>query len=323
MAFLSQVSRLFAPHPPAVSIEIAADRVTGVALGRGRGAAVAAVVTEPIPEGALVPAANASNVLDGAAVTDAVKQVLRQLPGNPTRVGLVVPDSAAKVSLLTFEQVPTKTADLDQLVRWQARKAAPFRIEDTQVTYSASVALADGGREFVVNLMRRDIVEEYERVCLDAGGHPGVVDLASFSQLNAILSEGTGGEEDWLLIHVAQGYSTVAVVRQGLVILFRNRPAEADSNLADLVHQTTMYYEDRLAGAGFARVFLAASAANTSVESASALRDSLESRLGVTVNPIRLARGNESVSGVGTHPDLLAAPLGLLLREHSVSEKQV
>jgi len=323
MAFLPQVSRLFAARPPAVSIEIAADRVTGVALGRGHAAAVAAVVTEPIPGGALVPAANASNVLDGAAVTDAVKQVLRQLPGNPTRVGLVVPDSAAKVSLLRFENVPAKAADLDQLVRWQAKKTAPFRIEDTQVTYSASMSLADGGREFVVSLMRRDIVEEYERVCIDAGAHPGVVDLASFSQLNAILSEGTGGEEDWLLIHVAQGYSTVAVVRHGLVILFRNRPAEADSNLGDLVHQTTMYYEDRLSGGGFGRVFLAASAANTPPESAAALRDSLETRLGVTVNPIRFALANASVGGGGTHPDLLAAPLGLLLREHSVSEKQV
>lgn len=323
MAFLPQVSRLFAPRPPAVSIEVAADRVTGVALGRGRDAAVTSVVTESLEAGAVVPAANASNVLDGAAVTTAIKKVLRQLPGNPTRVGLVVPDSAAKVSLLTFEHVPAKAADLDQLVRWQARKTAPFRIEDTQVTYSASVALADGGREFVVCLMRRDIVEEYERVCVDAGGHPGVVDLASFSQLNAILSEGTGGDEDWLLIHVAQGYSTVAVVRQGLIILFRNRPAEADSNLADLVHQTTMYYEDRLAGAGFRRVFLAATAANASSEGAAELRDSLESRLGVSVNPIRLARGNQSGNGGGTHADLLAAPLGLLLREHSVSEKQV
>lgn len=323
MPFLPQVSRMFAPRPPAVSIEVAADRVTGVSLGRGRNAALAAVVTEALSGGAVVPAANASNILDGPAVTAAVQKVLRQLPGNPTRFGLVVPDSAAKVSLLAFEHVPAKAADLDQLVRWKARKTAPFRIEDTQVTYSASVALADGGREFVVCLMRRDIVEEYERVCIDAGGHAGVVDLASFSQLNAILAEGTGGDEDWLLIHVAQGYSTVAVVRQGLVILFRNRPAEADSSLADLVHQTTMYYEDRLAGAGFARVFLAASAANSSSESASALRDSLESRLGVTVNPIRLARANESGSGSGTHPDLLAAPLGLLLREHSVSEKQV
>jgi type IV pilus assembly protein PilM len=319
MAFLPRVSRLFAPRPPAVGIEIAADRITGVALGRGRQAAVASVITERLPEGALVPAANATNVVDRSAVTDALTRVLRQLPGNPTRLGLVVPDSAAKVSLMTFEHVPLKAADLDELVRWQAKKAAPFRIEDTQVTYSSGVANADGGRDFVVSLMRRDIVEEYESVCSGAGGHAGVVELASFSQLNAILAAGAESGVDWLLIHVAQGYSTIAVVRQGQLILFRNRPGEADANLTELVHQTTMYYEDRLEGTGFGRVYLAASAATTTAEDAANLRDSLESRLGVAVRPIALARTDTS----GALPDLLAAPLGLLLREHSPSETQV
>jgi len=84
-----------------------------------------------------------------------------------------------------------------------------------------------------------------------------------------------------------------------------------------------MYYEDRLDGAGFGRVFFAATAANTTAEDAAAMRDSLESRLGVTVNPIRLARCDPGVSGDGTPPDLVAAPLGLLLREHSLAERQV
>ena len=319
MAFLPRVSRLFAPRPPTVGIEIAADRITGVVLGRGRQAALASVVTEPLPAGALVPAANAANVVDRTVVTDALTRVLRQLPGNRTRLGLVVPDSAAKVSLMTFEHVPVKATDLDELVRWQAKKAAPFRIEDTQVTYSAGVPNADGGRDFVVSLMRRDIVEEYESVCSDAGGHAGVVDLASFSQLNAILTGGAGSDADWLLIHVAQGYSTIAVVRQGQLILFRNRPAETDANLTELVHQTTMYYEDRLDGTGFGRVYLAASAAHTTAEDAASLRDSLESRLDVAVRPIALALADPS----GTRPDLVAAPLGLLLREHSASDTQV
>jgi type IV pilus assembly protein PilM len=323
MAFLPRVRRLFASRPPAASIEIAADRVTGVALERGRQAGLSAVVTEPLPDGALVPAANASNLIDRAAVSEAVARVLRQIPGNPRRVGLVLPDSAAKVSLMTFENVPAAATDLDQLVRWQARKAAPFRIEDTQVAYSAGMAGEDGAREFVVSLMRRDIVEEYESVCTAAGGHAGVVDLASFSQLNAILVEGTGGDGDWLLIHVAQGYSTIAVVRHGHLILFRNRPADGEGNLANLVHQTTMYYEDRLEGAGFGQVFLAASAANTTAEAAEVLRDSLQLQLGVSVNPITCATSGAGQRGVGPLPDLVAAPLGLLLRERSASETGV
>ncbi len=319
MAFLPRVKRLFAPRPPAVSIEIAADHVTGVALARGRQTRVAVVVTEPLPDGALVPAANAANVVDRSAVTDVLTRVLRQLPGNPTRLGLVVPDSAAKVSLMTFEHVPAKVTDLDQLVRWQAKKAAPFRLEDAQVAYSPGRQNGDGGRDFVVSLMRRDIVEEYESVCTAAGGHAGVVDLASFGQLNAILANDAGSDEDWLLIHVARGYSTIAVVRLGQLILFRNRPGEGHATLADLVHQTTMYYEDRLDGAGFARVYLAASAAATTADEAAGLRESLASRLGVPVRPITFAQ----LGGSDARPDVVAAPLGLLLREHSASETQM
>jgi type IV pilus assembly protein PilM len=317
MALLPRLGRLFTPPAPTACLEIAGDRVTGITIGRGRG--VTAVVTEELAEGALVPSANAANLVDPEAVTETVARVLRRLPGNPTRVALVLPDSAAKVSLMTFEQIPARAADLDKLVRWQARKTAPFRIEDAQVTYVPGRPAEGGGREFVVTLMRRDVVEEYEEVCARAGGHAGLIDLASFSLVNTILATGAGGDADCLLVHVAHGYSTIAVVRAGHLLLFRNRPAEGDGNLADLVHQTTMYYEDRLQGAGFGRVFLAASAARTTSDDASTLRRSLQSRLDREVEPIDL--GEDGGSGQGAAlPDLVAAPLGLLLRERHATE---
>ena len=40
------------------------------------------------------------------------------------------------------------------------------------------------------------------------------------------------------------------------LMFFRSRGAEGEGTLADLVHQTAMYYEDRLSGAGFSRVML-------------------------------------------------------------------
>jgi len=50
--------------------------------------------------------------------------------GRPRRIGLIVPDVVAKVSLVRFERVPSKLQELDQLVRWQVRKSAPFAIEE-------------------------------------------------------------------------------------------------------------------------------------------------------------------------------------------------
>jgi type IV pilus assembly protein PilM len=143
MALLPRLGRLFTPPAPTACLEIAGDRVTGITIGRGRG--VTAVVTEELAEGALVPSANAANLVDPEAVTETVARVLRRLPGNPTRVALVLPDSAAKVSLMTFEQIPARAADLDKLVRWQARKTAPFRIEDAQVTYVPGRPAEGGG----------------------------------------------------------------------------------------------------------------------------------------------------------------------------------
>lgn len=320
MAVLDHLRRRFAPPAPTASIEIAADRVTGLTVARGRRLAVTSLVTEPLPEGVVTPGANAVNIVDPAAVRAAVGRVVKQLRGAPTRVALVVPDIAAKVSLMTFEQIPARAADLDQLVRWQARKTAPFRIEDAQVAYSPGLPVEGGGREFVVSLMRRDIVEEYEAVCSGAGGHAGVVDLASFGLVSAVLASGAEDERDWLLVHVAHGYSTIVVVRQGQLILFRNRPAEGDGNLAALVHQTTMYYEDRLGGDGFGRAFLAASSVNTTAADAAVLRQSLESRLGAPVEPIDLGMPEAGKATQGVLPDLLAAPLGLLLRERRSAE---
>jgi hypothetical protein len=120
-------------------------------------------------------------------------------------------------------------------------------------------------------------------------------------------------------VHVAHGYSTIAVVRNGHLLLFRNRPVAGDGTLAELVHQTTMYYEDRLQGTGFGRVFLAASAAKTTLDDASTLRRLLQSRLNRKVEPIALDEGDGSGEGAAL-PDLLAVPLGLLLRERHATE---
>ena len=317
MSALSRLSRLLAAPAPSAGIEIAADRVTGVVLDRGR--RVLAAVSRPLPAGAVVPAANAANIADPDTVRDVVREVREALPGAPRRLALAVPDSAAKVSLLRFEKVPSRRADLDQLVRWQARKTAPFRIEDAQVACAAGAPLDGGGRELVVSLMRRDVVREYEDACAGGGGHAGVVDLASFGLIDAVLAAGPPAEPDWLLVHAAGGYRSVAVVRRGHLILFRHRPAgdEDDDDLVDLVHQTTMYYEDRLEGGGYGRVLLAASMDGATPGDAAHLRRLIGTHLDTEVTPIAVNRSGDPPGDGDPLPDVAAAPAGLLVREHT------
>ncbi len=321
MSALSRLSRLLAAPAPPAAIEIAADRVTGVVVDRaGR---VSAAVSRPLPAGVVAPAANAANVAEPDTLRDVVREVRGALPGAPRRVALAVPDSAAKVSLLRFEEVPARAADLDRLIRWRARKTAPFRIEDAQVAWAPGAPLDGGGREFVVSLMRRDVVEEYEAACARGGAHAGVVDLASFGLIDGLLAAGAASDGDWLLVHAAGGYRSVAVVRGGCLILFRHRPAadggDSDDDLVDLVHQTTMYYEDRLDGAGYGRVVLAVSTDGTTAGDAAHLRRLVGEHLDIAVTPIAAGGSAEPPAGGDPLQDVTAAPTGLLVREHTAA----
>ena len=328
---------LFQTPAPDVAVEIDHTHVAAARLGwRGSQAVISAHASESLPPGAVVPGLAALNMPDVPVVSQALSRVLSQLGGGrPSRVSLVVPDTVAKVSLLRLEKVPAKSADLQEIVRWQMRKTAPFPIDQAALSISPGARSADGASEFVVAMSRADVIHQYEQVCLMAGAHAGLVDLSTFGVINSILagatapagdpSTGSGSSRaesrgDWLLVHVTNAYLTVAVVRDHALLFFRNRSEEAEGTIADLIHQTAMYYEDRLNGSGFARVMIAGSAQLQG--EADRLRRGLEERLKVSVESVdpRGAAGlADRISASPELLDLLSPLVGVLLRERAAA----
>jgi hypothetical protein len=315
MSFLSDWTSLRDAPPPGAAVEITAQRVSAASLEiRGGRPVVAAHAVEPLPEGALVPSLTAANIHDRTAVLAALGRVLERV-GRPRRIGLIAPDPIAKVSLVRFEKVPPRAQDRDQLIRWQVRKAAPFAIEEAQVSYVAGILAADG-QEFVVTLARRDVVQEYEDLFAAHGAHPGIVDISTFNVINAVLA-GSAPEPltDWLLVNVASDYTSIAILRGPDLIFFRSRGADSEGTLADLVHQTAMYYEDRIQGAGFGRVML--SGTSTASGDVAEIGSSLQLRLGTaiaTVDPREAATLADRITVAPALLDALAPLVGLLVR---------
>jgi Tfp pilus assembly PilM family ATPase len=306
---------------PGVAVEIASNRVAAASLDwRGGQPVVATHASEPLPGGALAPSLTAINTHDRRAVIAALGRVLERV-GRPRRVGLIVPDVVAKVSLVKFERVPARAGDLDQLVRWQVRKTAPFPIEEAQVSYVPGLR-ADDGQEFVVSLARRSVVEEYEGLCAEVGAHAGLVDLATFNVINAVLASPSAPTADWLLVNVAVDCTSIALLRGPSLIFFRNRAADSEGTLADLVHQTAMYYEDRLQGAGFTRVVLAGAGdqppSGGATSTVDQLRRSVEDRVRTPVDlidPTAAAALTDRITAAPALLDTLAPLVGLLLRD--------
>jgi type IV pilus assembly protein PilM len=320
---MSAFSSWFAPPRPALGLEISTTHVAAVRMGGAGDATVLGAAVEPLPPGTVVATLNASNVADAPALTAAVTRAVERVGGRARRAALVLPDSVAKVSLLRFEKVPAKEQDLLALVRWQMRKSLPFRMEDAQLAYAAGAATPQG-REFLVLVARRDVVAEYEAACLAAGVHAGIVDLATCNLVNALLAGGRAPSADWLLVNLAPDYVSVAIVRDSHVVFYRHRGGDDETSLADVVHQTAMYYEDRLGGGQFARVVLAGAARATGGGDAlDAVGRELEQRLQTRVQTIdRLEAGlavavpDRTATG-GAPLGVLAPALGALLRERA------
>jgi type IV pilus assembly protein PilM len=306
---------------PDLAIEIERGHVAAARLAwRGTTPTVQSHAIEMLPAGAVTPSLAALNIPDTALVGRALAQVLSRLGGRARRAALVIPDTVAKVSLIRFETVPARVEDLHELVKWQIRKSAPFPIEQAIVSFTPGTRPPEGGQEFVVTLARQEIVAQYEEACAVAGVHAGIVDLATFSIINGVLGGSSRPDGDWLVVHVTPTYTTLAVVRNDELIFFRNRAEDAEGTLADLVHQTAMYYEDRLKGVGFNRVMLAGGA--MAAGGADAFRRNLEERLGLTVEAVDPRTSAGLVDRISASPELLdtLAPLvGILLRERKAA----
>lgn len=315
----SVLHTLLSSPEPTVAIDVASDHVAVVQLDWTKhGLVLSAHARTELPYGTVTPSIDGPNILNHRTLTNAFRSVFDQLPRRPARVAMTIPDNAAKVSLVRFKSVPDRATDLTQLIRWQVRKSAPFRLEDAQVSYIRG-ARSNASQQFIVALMRRDVVEAYEQVCQDAGAHAGLIDLASFNLINLAMSCSVPNiDADWLFVHVFKGYCTLAIVRDKNLIFFRNRPIEDESNLPDLLHQTIMYYQDRLGGTRFTRAVLIGGAYLDSVgRGCDTLRRELEARLGATVESIGVSIPTPVVDCTGgdaTLLDTLAAPIGILIR---------
>lgn len=270
-----------AAAPPDVAVAIDRGHVAAARLDwRAGRPVVAAEAIEALPAGAVTPALAALNMPDAGAVGAVVARVLGQLGGRPSRVALVVPDPVVKVSLIRLEKVPQRVADLREIVRWQVRKSSPFPVEQAVLSISPGAASADGGREFVVALAREDVIRQYEQACAMARAHAGLVDVATFGVVGSLLAGGASSG-DWLVVHVAESFTTVAVMRGDRLIFFRTRSDDSEGSLGDLIHQTAMYYEDRLQGTGFSHVWLAGAESLTAE-----VQQDLEARLSMRVEAV-------------------------------------
>jgi hypothetical protein len=240
------------PDRPNVAVEVRPSSV-GVLRARRdkRGLTVAAAAVMELPPGTLSLSLTQPNIVDGERFRQAVRGALERagiLGG--ARVALVLPDTAARVTLVPAVEVPTrKPAEMDEMLRFRLRKSIPFEVREARLAYA--VAGETAADTIVVAAGSGPVVDQYEETCRSLGLEPGLVEIAGLALARAAFPATSPG--DGLLVNWDDGYVTILLARGGWPVLLRTLSGATVASPADVVREvssTLIYYRERLGGAG-------------------------------------------------------------------------
>jgi Tfp pilus assembly PilM family ATPase len=211
-----------------------------------------------VPDGALKISMAEANIVEPQPVLETLRGVLEKagaLSGG--RVGLVLPDSVARVLLVpTRELGKTKAADIDQVLRFRLKGRVPFEVRDARLTWTAA---DPRGETILVCMISQAILSGYEAVCQQAGLTPGLVELSGLALLRSVERQRAQG--DRLLINWDEGYLSLFVSHKGWPVLVRT--VVMDASIEDVLREvrgTLVYYKDNLSGQGLTQAIVRAGA---------------------------------------------------------------
>lgn len=237
MTIMNTFSRRIKDPPPEHAFEISE---AGISYARGTSTAFQAF--EP---GTIAVSPSTDNILRPEAVASMIGELA---PANGAKkrrpAALILPDYAARVTVLDFDSFPAVAAEQLPLVKFRIKKTIPFDIDSAAVSYYVQPSSGSKRVEVLAVTMAFDIVARYEALFRAAGFHPGEVTTSSLAALNLYRGDGVA-----VVAKLSGQVLTVTVLSGGTIKLFRCVLLEGsdDDELLAILHPTFAYVEDELA----------------------------------------------------------------------------
>jgi type IV pilus assembly protein PilM len=241
MTIMQTISSFVKDPPPEHAFEISE---AGISYAQGTRTGF-----ERFEPGTITVSPSADNILRPEIVASMIGHIA---PANGARrrrpAALILPDYAARVTVLDFDSFPAVPAEQLSLVKFRIKKTVPFDIESAAVSYfvQPSPLNKPGSKrvEVLAVTMAFDIVARYEALFRAAGFHPGEVTTSSLAALNLYRGEGVA-----VVAKLSGQVLTVTVFSGGTIKLFRCVTLEGtgDDEILAILHPTFAYVEDELA----------------------------------------------------------------------------
>jgi len=209
---------------PRIAVEVRPEGVYAASSPDDAGV-LSVVALAPLASGALVPSLKVGNVVDRVAVIAALRKTLNAVQvGKKRDVTLIIPDTAVRVLLLDFDELPSKTEEALAVVRFRLAKLLPFSADHAQVSYQVMSRHALVLQVLVV-AVPDEVLAEYESAVREAGFEPGAVLPSTLAVAAAV---DPAGQAASLVVNGSEFAVTTAILRRGELLLHRTLELKPD-----------------------------------------------------------------------------------------------
>ncbi len=239
---------LFKAQQPVWACEFTARHVIVGGVDGKRRRVVGGASSE-LTDGVLSPGLTDVNIQNADRLRASVRETLKAASFKGSEIALVLPDEAARISLVNAETLPKTIEEKQTFLRWKLKKTVPFDADSAQIAFRVvgTRGTNGGGYDVVVALSPRNIIEEYENLMEGLDIHAGFVTPSTLAAMNLMPPP----KDDTLFVKVAPDCVTTTIFQQGRISFYRRVAGLA---VYESVYPTILYYQDKLGGSAFREI---------------------------------------------------------------------
>jgi len=174
----------------------------------------------PIPSQAIVDGA----IMDAGAIVDTIRGLVREHKIKRRQACMGLSGHSVIVKKIMLPQMSPD--ELEESIHWEAEQYIPFDIDEVNLDFQileTGEPTEEGKMDVLLVAVKKDKIDDYTNVRLQAGLTPAVVDLDAFALQNAYeINYEVIPNKNIALVNVGAGIININVLRNGVSIFTRD-----------------------------------------------------------------------------------------------------
>ncbi len=239
--------------PSLVGLDIGSSTVKAIELnlkGKDKGFEIKGLGIASLPNEAIVQGA----FLNSGAIVDTIREAMDEGGFKTKDVAVAVSGHSVIVKKVSLPAMTRE--ELEDQIQWEAEQYIPFDVNEVHLDFQIlDTSEGEGQMDVLLVAAKKDLVDDYVQVIMEAGLNPAAIDVAAFAVENAYsYNYEEPADEIIALVNIGAQVVNINVVENGIPAFTRDITTGGNQYTEEIQKALSITYEDaerlKLGGSG-------------------------------------------------------------------------